>query len=84
MVYPQTLVDFSWSCLVSSQSGLTSRSVTIRLSVTYKVPYNDCQMGEYDDKVPHYYRIPTSLVTTDKMADAKTTYKEYLLDICVR
>ena len=41
-------------------------------------------LHEYDDKVPHQYRIPASLVTTDKMADAKTTYKEYryLLDIC--
>ena len=38
-------------------------------------------LHEYDDKVPHQYRIPASLVTTDKMADAKTTYKEYLLDI---
>ena len=33
-------------------------------------------LHEYDDKVPHQYRIPASLVTTDKMADAKTTYKE--------
>ena len=47
-------------------------------------PYvTTCKLShEYDDKVPHQYRIPASLVTTDKMAHAKTTYKEYLLDIC--
>ena len=39
-------------------------------------------LHEYDDKVPHQYRIPASLVTTDKIADAKKTYKEWLLDIC--
>ena len=38
--------------------------------------------NEYDSKIPHKYRVPASLVTTDKMADGKTSYKEHLLGIC--
>ena len=38
--------------------------------------------NKYDHKVPQQYRIPASKVTTDIMADGKTTYKEYILDIC--
>lgn len=37
---------------------------------------------EYDAKVPTKYRIPASKVTTDKMADGETSYKQYLLDLC--
>ena len=36
---------------------------------------------EYDPKVPHQYRTPSSKVSTDKMADG-VTYKQYLLDLC--
>lgn len=37
---------------------------------------------EYDARVPSQYRIPASKVTTDKMADGETNYKQYLLDLC--
>lgn len=37
---------------------------------------------EYDTKVPHRYRKPASLVTTDKMGDGKTSYTSHLLTIC--
>ena len=37
--------------------------------------------NEYDDNVPHQYRTPASIATTDKMADG-VTYKQYLLGLC--
>ena len=36
----------------------------------------------YDTKVPQQYRVPASKVTTVRMADGETTYKQYLLDMC--
>ena len=32
--------------------------------------------------MPLQYQIPASKVTTEKMADGKTSYKQYLLDLC--
>ena len=38
--------------------------------------------NEYDSKVPHKNRMPASFVTTDKLADGETPYKDHLLEIC--
>ena len=36
---------------------------------------------EYDTRAPTQYRIPASKVTSDKMADCETSYKQYILDL---
>ena len=61
----------------------TSASFEFRKHCLFCADVTECLLpNEYDSKVPHKYRISASLVTTDRMADGKTSYRQHLLGVC--